>query len=344
VSGVDQIVLFFLGASLLFYVLFGGADFGAGILELFLARTERDAQRGLIARAMAPVWEANHVWLILVVVILFVGFPTVYTTVSIHLHLPLVALLLGITARGCAFTFRHYDTVTTEYHRVYTAVFAASSLATSFVLGVLAGAAGLGRIDPAAPTYHAAYIAPWLNWYCAAMGVFVCCLFALLAAIFLAGEAPAGPLRRIFLRRAVAANVAVVLAGAAVFGAAQWEGLPLLFSFFRNPVSIGCFLVATVLLVPFWRLLHGEGRLLYVRFLGAAIVTLVLIGWYAVQYPIVVRLRAGAILFAEAAAPAATMHALAWALVVGSLLIFPALGYLLAVFKGESLMRRDPRL
>src|SRR5688572_4240751 len=92
------VVMAFLGVSLLLYCLLGGADFGAGVLELFLRRRHRAAQRKIIDKAMGPVWEANHMWLILMVVILFVGFPAVYARVSVNLHIPLTAMLLGVIA------------------------------------------------------------------------------------------------------------------------------------------------------------------------------------------------------------------------------------------------------
>jgi cytochrome d ubiquinol oxidase subunit II len=136
-SMVD-VVLIFLGLAILFYVLFGGADLGGGIMELFLSKESREDERALITHAMAPVWEANHVWLILAVVIVFMGFPRVYTEGSTYLHLPLMAVLVGIVARGCAFTFRYYDTART-YRRTYTRIFAYSSLWTAFFLGVLGG-------------------------------------------------------------------------------------------------------------------------------------------------------------------------------------------------------------
>ena len=100
-------VAFFLGVSLLLYSLFAGADFGAGILEWFTGKNHRKEQQELITHAMGPVWEANHVWIILAVVILFNGFPRAYSQLSISFHIPLTIMLMGIILRGCAFTFRH---------------------------------------------------------------------------------------------------------------------------------------------------------------------------------------------------------------------------------------------
>lgn len=333
--------MIFLGASLLFYILFAGADFGAGILELFLGTKRPKEQRKLISRAMAPVWEANHVWLILAIVILFMGFPRIYTTMSIYLHLPMIAILLGIVARGCAFAFRYYDTLGTLYHRTYSAVFAASSLWTSFFLGVLAGAMMLGKIDPSAQDFYASYITPWLNGFCISLGLFVCALFAFLAAVYLVGETEDAELRKIFRRRAFYGGLASVIFGFIVFLLAEFDGLPLARNFIRNPVAVTAFITATFLWIPFWRELSKGRHVIRARMIGATIVTLVLVGWFAVQFPIAIRLSSGAvagnqsITFQDAAAPDATLWALLETLIVGSVLIFPALAYLLKTFKWQ---------
>ncbi|HVV54815.1 MAG TPA: cytochrome d ubiquinol oxidase subunit II, partial [Mucilaginibacter sp.] len=102
------IVIGFLWLSLLLYLLLGGADFGAGIIELFTSDRNKAQARRITYRAIGPVWEANHMWLIIAIVILFVGFPQIYSTMSVHLHIPLAIMLLGIIARGTAFAFRSY--------------------------------------------------------------------------------------------------------------------------------------------------------------------------------------------------------------------------------------------
>ena len=88
------IVILFLWASVLLYLLLGGADFGAGILELLSPSREKKITRRLTFNAIGPIWEANHMWLIIAIVILFVGFPIIYTTISVYLHIPLVIMLM----------------------------------------------------------------------------------------------------------------------------------------------------------------------------------------------------------------------------------------------------------
>ncbi|MCM2322832.1 MAG: cytochrome d ubiquinol oxidase subunit II [Oligoflexia bacterium] len=329
-------ILFFLGVAILLYVLLAGADFGAGILELFRGRRRRDEQVRLISHAVAPVWEANHVWLILAVVILFVGFPKVYTSLTVYLHIPMLAVLVGIVARGSAFTFRHYDTLSPRFFRLYSAVFAASSLWTSFFLGVVAGASFLGAIDPGATGFAALYVAPWLNAFCLILGLFTSSLFAFLAALYLVGETREPELQAIFRARAAWAATGMVALGALVFASAEAKGLPLARAFFANPLSIGSFILATLIWIPFWGSMR-QGRAGWSRTLGAGVVGLVICGWFAVQFPVAIRHVGGSgLTFAEASAPAATLRAMLIALLVGSLLIFPALGYLLKVFKWET--------
>ncbi len=170
-----EIIIFFLGLSIVFYVLFGGADFGAGVLEILSGKGDRET----IANAIGPVWEANHVWLILVVVILFMAFPKVYATMSVHLHIPLLIMLVGIVLRGTTFTYMHYDAIKDETNNIYNAVFKFSSVLTPFFLGMIAGAATLGRINPEAEHFVEAFIAPWFNLFSASVGLFTVTLFTI---------------------------------------------------------------------------------------------------------------------------------------------------------------------
>jgi cytochrome bd-type quinol oxidase subunit 2 len=125
-----------------------GADFGAGIVELFTNKKARHKTQEIMYESIAPVWEANHMWLIIAIVILFVGFPEIYTTMSTYLHIPLVLMLVGIIARGTAFTFRHYDAVKDNWQVLYTQIFYYASLLTPFFLGLIAAATVSHSINP----------------------------------------------------------------------------------------------------------------------------------------------------------------------------------------------------
>jgi cytochrome d ubiquinol oxidase subunit II len=330
------VIIPFLGASLLLYCLMAGADFGAGILELFMGRENRREQRRIIDRALGPVWEANHIWLILMVVILFMGFPAVYARASTYLHVPLTAMLMGVIARGCAFTFRHYDAVQGRSQRPYTLFFVWSSLWTPFCLGVVTGALVPGGIDPAATGYADAYLRPWLRPFPLALGVFTPCLFAFLAAVYLIGESPEDAVRIRFARRAAIASIAAVLSGALVFAAAERDGVGLAARFADNPWAAGGMVTATLILPPLWYCL-ARRRAWPARALAGSQVGLILLSWFAVQFPVLVKLKTGPDLtFFNAHAPAAVLDQLGWALLAGGALILPALLWLLKVFKAET--------
>jgi cytochrome d ubiquinol oxidase subunit II len=243
-------IAFFLAVSILFYCLFAGADFGAGILEAFLSSRRREEQKKVIAHAMGPVWEANHVWLILAVVILFTGFPKAFSALSINFHIPLTLMLLGIILRGCAFTFRHYDAIQDQSQRYYSAIFIISSFLTPLMLGIVAGATLLGASRPIEEGFYAAFIRPWANLFCFSVGAFTGVLFALLAAVYLLGETQDSEMKQIFARRALVLNVLAIILGASVFVAAEIDGLALARLFIGKAVSIASMIGATLLLVP----------------------------------------------------------------------------------------------
>jgi cytochrome d ubiquinol oxidase subunit II len=327
-----EIVTFFLGFSLLLYCLFAGADFGAGILEIFLRSRKREDQRELISHAMGPVWEANHVWLILAVVILFMGFPRAYTEMSIRFHIPLTLILIGVIMRGCAFSFRSYDPVIDRSHFYYSGIFRISSVLTPLMLGVIAGAAFLGKTGGV--SFYDLYVSPWFDLFTFSIGIFTCALFAFLASVYLIGEGSDPEVQMVFVKRAKTFNIVSVLAGALVFISAQIDGFSLIEKFASDPVSLGAMALATFLLIPIWRSIHRH-RSFQARFFSAAQVALVLIGWFKVQFPVILASAdpTQVLTIYNSAAPEAVLRALTYALLFGSLLIFPALFYLIKIFK-----------
>lgn len=329
---IDLLILF-IGASLLLYVTLGGSDYGAGILELLPAGRLRERQKETVNHAMGPVWEANHMWLILIVVILFMGFPPIFTTLMTALHVPMLALLVGVVVRGAAFTFRHYDAIQTpRSQRAYTWLFGLSSLWTAFWLGVIVASLNRGVIDPEAPSTWAAYFAPWCGLYPLAVGLFVPCIFVFLAAVYLIGETDAPDLQARFQRQAQVANGAVVLAGGAVFLASLRERENLFAAFLAQPLAIATIVLATLLFAALWLLIRNH-RTLLARVVAAGQVALILIGWCLLYAPNALLTRAGPMSFYEQAAPPATLRQLVIALLIGSVFIFPSLFYLFRVFK-----------
>src|SRR5207344_3220130 len=134
-------ILIILWLSLIVYAILGGADFGGGIWDFFAFGQEAERQRRLIGKALGPVWEANHVWLIFLIVGLFSVFPTAFALLSIALFVPLSIALIGIVMRGSAFIFRTYAIDTAgPTARWWTGVFSTASLVTPFFLGASAAA------------------------------------------------------------------------------------------------------------------------------------------------------------------------------------------------------------
>src|SRR5690606_31260418 len=125
--------------ALVVYAILGGADFGGGLWDLLASGPRARRQRELITEAIAPVWEANHVWLIVVIVLLFTCFPLAFSVISIALHVPLALMLLGIVMRAAAFVFRHYDVAGDPVQRRWGQIFAWSSIITPLFLGICVG-------------------------------------------------------------------------------------------------------------------------------------------------------------------------------------------------------------
>lgn len=328
------LVILILAASFILYTILGGADFGAGIIETLAGKKGEHT----ISKAIAPVWEANHVWLILAVVILFTGFPMVYASLSLVLHIPLMLVLLGIIFRGTAFTFRHYDVAHDNTHRYYTILFKASSFITPFFLGITLGAMILGKVtfDRSAGFFEM-FVAPWLNIFCCMMGVFTIILFGYISAVFLVGETRQDRERRRYAMFAKQLMVFTILSGVLVFVAAETQEHHLLQEFTRSRVSIIMLLLATILCPVLWFFLNRRSnKTLFLRIGISVQITAIMIGWFYIQYPVLIQVKGGDHLtFFNTRAPDATLEQLLIALVVGLILVIPAFIYLFKVFKVE---------
>lgn len=179
--------------GLMAYVALGGADFGGGVWDLFATGPRRRAQQELIARAMGPVWEANHVWLIFVLVVLFTCFPVGYAVLMEALFWPLHVVLAGIMLRGAAFVFRHYgpgdgDTLI-SHHNAWGAVFGVASVVSPLLMGWSFGivTAGDVRVDAEGVVTTRGL---FLSIYPLACGLLALATCAYLGAVYLVIEAP----------------------------------------------------------------------------------------------------------------------------------------------------------
>lgn len=327
------VVIVFLWTAILLYILLGGADFGAGIIELMTAKSNKAKTRKTMYKAIGPIWEANHMWLIIAVVILFVGFPKIYTTVSVYLHIPLVCMLLGIIARGTAFVFRNYDAVKDDMQKVYTPIFVYSSLITPFFLGIIAASAVSGQIDPEAKDFLTAYVFSWLNWFSVAVGIFTVSICAFLATIFIIGQTDDEGDRAHFIGKAKRTILFVMGSGGLVFISATIEGIPLAKWIFGDTPGLVAIIAASCsLLIMFYALNNNKPILL--RLLAGFQVTMILFAATYSHFPDIVLLKNGANLsLLVHQGQAKTIETLGYALLIGSLFILPALVYLIYIFQ-----------
>jgi len=320
------------------YVLLAGADFGGGVWDLFATGPRRADQRALIAEAIGPIWEANHVWLILVVVLLFTCFPPAFSGLAIALHIPLTLMLIGIVLRGSAFAFRSYGSSDDAPQRRWGRVFSIASLLTPLLLGVCIGAIASGRIGTmldhvarGAPgeSFASLYLLPWLSPFTIAVGALALALFAFLAGTYLTVEATDDVLREDFRRRALFAAIAVFVTAF----------LALLLARSRAPrVSAGLIASAWALPLHVLTALAAIGAILALwfrrwhvaRIAAAAQVSLILWGWAAAQAPYLVP---PSLTVENAAAPRRTQLIFLVALALGALVLFPSMTYLFRLFK-----------
>ena len=320
--------------SLIIYMLTGGADFGGGIWDLFATGPRAKAQRSLITQAIAPIWEANHVWLIVIVVLLFVAFPVAFAAISTALHIPLTLMLIGIVLRGSAFVFRTYDDQSDTTHRRWSRVFAIASAITPIMLGITLGAVASGtiQVDIESGQVDTDFISAWFAPFPFAIGFFTLTLCALLAAVYLTLETDDTALQEDFRRRALIAAVSVgVMAGLSFILSAN--GAPTIRRGLGNaPWSIPFqILTGAVALWAIWTLWNRQFRL--ARILVPIQVTLIVFGWGLAQYPYLVTPD---LTFSNAAAPDTVLRPLLIVLIAGGVLLVPAFWYLYTVFKGTT--------
>jgi cytochrome bd ubiquinol oxidase subunit II len=324
------IIIIILAVSLILYTLLGGADFGAGIIETFSGRKGDKT----ISKAIAPVWEANHVWLILAIVIIFTGFPVVYSTFSVYLHIPLMVVLMGIVLRGSSFIFRYYDPGDHPIHKYFTALFKISSFITPVFLGITVGAmtrGGIGLNNDG--SFYERFILPWFNLFCFTLGLFTASLFAYIAAVFLIGETVNNAERKRYTRLAKIFLLLTFILGILVFVMAELDGLHLFDGFFQSTLSIISFSIAA-LLTPVIFYLFNHPIIHYLRAAIGLQVTMALLGWFAIHFPILIYEKNGNHLtFLNTRAPDTTLYQLLIALFVGLLLILPSFYFLYKVFK-----------
>src|SRR5260221_2924681 len=328
---LETIVAAAMLVALMVYALTGGADYGGGMWDLLAGGDRASRQREVIVEAIAPVWEANHFWLILVVVLLFTAFPAGFSTIMIALHIPITAMLLGIVLRGSAFVFRKYDSTQDVVQRRWSTVFGIASFFTPFFQGLTLGCLTSGDIRVAGDRVTTGFFAGWLTPFALTCGLFALALFAFLAATYLTVDTQKQPdLQNDFRLRAIWAQATLVPLAVIVFITSKY-GAPLMYHGLTNwwaPVMLlWTGLSAMTATVAIWL-----RRFRLARIAAVVEVTLVLLGWGLAQFP---HLVAPDVTIQNSAAPESTLKILLVALGVGAVVLLPSLVYLFQVFKGQ---------
>ncbi len=314
-STAAAVVLF---TGVLAYAIFGGADFGAGFWDLLAGGTNRGSRpRTVIDHAIAPVWEANHVWLIFSFVVLWTCFPEAYASITLTLFVPLTIAALGIVLRGSSFAFRK-AVLRTSYRRDFGAIFAVSSLLVPYCMGAVVGGIASGRVPEGGKAGD-----PWDSWVNPTSilgGSLAVVVAAYLASVFLIWDA-----RRVsdedmvayFRRRAVvAAVIAGVMSIAGIF--VLRSDARYLFDGLTSRGLPFVVIAAAAGLVSLWTLLRASPRGARIFAMGA--VASVVLAWGVAQWDFILP---ESLTISEAAAPSGTILAVLVAVGLAALLVLP---------------------
>jgi cytochrome d ubiquinol oxidase subunit II len=300
------------------YAVFGGADFGAGFWDLVAGGPERgEHPRNTIEHSIGPVWEANHVWLIFIFVILWTSFPEAYASITLTLFVPLTIAALGIVLRGASFAFRK-GVVTVGTRRIFGAAFAASSVLVPYCMGAIAGGIASGRVPAGGKAGDPVH--SWINLTSVVGGVLAVAAVAYLAAVYLVWDARRlddGEMVEYFRRRAIVAAVLVGIIGFIgifvlradtpyLFSGLTSRALPLVI------LGVLCGIGALVLLI---RNAH-----LGARVLAIVAVASVIVSWGVAQWPYVLP---ESLTFAAAAAPTGSLTAVLVVVGLAAVIVVP---------------------
>ncbi len=324
--------------SLVFYALLGGADFGGGVWDL-LSRGRRAAdQRRLVASAIGPVWETNHIWVIVAVVVLFTAFPRAFAVVSTALFVPVTLLLAGIVLRGAGFAFHSYRLHGEGEPGRWGAVFAAASLLSPVLLGATIGAMSSGRIRTDSLLFTGDASA-WLAPYPLSVGLLTLAVFSYIAAVYLILETPDPGLQDDFRARALGSAAATAFLCVLVPVLAR-SGAP---DFYKaltgSDWSVPLVILTGTSALGAYVALHLRVFSL-ARACAALQSALVILGWGLAQFPFLVRPNLSVY---DAAASPSMLRLMIYALAAGAVFLFPSVYLLFRIFKKDALSGRHGR-
>jgi cytochrome d ubiquinol oxidase subunit II len=332
VTLLQTLPIVFVLAGLVFYVVLGGADFGAGLWQLIGARGELGKRiRDHAHHAMGPVWEANHVWLIFVITVLWTGYSRVFASIASTLSIPFFVAAIGIILRGGAYALRS-GTRSGEEQRAVDTVLSLSSILTPFALGLIVGGIAAGRV----PVGNAAgdLVTSWLNPLAITVGLIAVAFSAYLAAVFLAADAVRHDdpeMEQAFRTRALISGVIAGLVAAAGLIPLHADAPHLFHELVAGkalPAAIVSVIAGGVALVLVFRRRYEPAR-----YTAALAVAAVIAGWALGQSPYLLP----GLTIEHAAASRNTLIALIVAVVAGGIILFPSLVVLFRLTLGGSL-------
>lgn len=320
-----------MACSLVLYVVLAGADYGAGFWDLLSGGAQQDEQKDLIANAIRPIWEANHVWLILIFVLLFAGFPRAFGAIMIALYAPILLMLLGIVLRGSAFAFRAYATTRSEMQRTCAYIFSASSSVTPIFGGMVLASLSDNRVSVVLDESANGHLFNWLTWFSLSAGLFTLALCAYLAATYLAVEAPTSELRRSFRRRAFAAGVISAALAITSFVLTSNNAPDLRAGLLTSNLARFSEVVAALALVAGLFALLSD-RVIFARRMVVLFAAAVTIAWAAAQYPYLARPN---LTIFNSTLSENVVRDVFVASLAGALLLLPSLALLFYIFKDQ---------
>jgi len=328
-STAVAVVLFF---GVTAYAVFGGADFGAGFWDLVAGGTRGGAKaRALIDHSIGPVWEANHVWLIFCLVVLWTAFSVAFQSIMLTLFVPLTLAALGIVLRGSGFAFRKSVSVTRQ-RRFYGAIFAASSVLVPYCMGAVAGAIASGRVPSGGKAGD--WWTSWVNPTSVLGGILAIAVCAFLASVYLIADADRleqHDMVEYFRARAIGAAIATgIIAFVGIF--VLRADAPYIFHGLTSRALPLVIVSAVCGIGSLWLLLRGERRI--ARPIAMLAVATVVVGWGVAQWPYVLP---QSLTVSQAAAPDGTLEAILFVFVLAALLILPSLAWLYSLDQRSTL-------
>ncbi|HEX4206650.1 MAG TPA: cytochrome d ubiquinol oxidase subunit II [Ktedonobacteraceae bacterium] len=327
---IALVALIVLWWALITYAALGGADFGAGIWDLFAVGRQATRQRDFINHSLGPVWEANHVWLIFLIVGLFNVFPAAFQALVTALFFPFTLALLGIVLRGAAFIFSYYAVDTAgPFARWWSRVFSLTSLVTPFFLGAAAAAVASGSLVRPDGT-PAGFVHAWTTPFALVIGAMAVTLCASVAAVYMTVEANnehEQDLAESYRTKALVAGAITAILGLLGLLLSISEAPSLWAGILSRawPVAIAAMLIGLATAAALFMQRYREARILIV-----AETAFILSAWGLSQYPYIIPPH---FTIANSANAPNVIITLLICVAVGLVILLPSLYYLFSVFK-----------